>query len=59
MFRYSEAVSGYGSTSIANVVVETVKGFLSVVAAAPPRQRGPATAEFTQMLSLYLEAKLR
>jgi dihydrodipicolinate synthase/N-acetylneuraminate lyase len=37
---------------IANVVVETVKGFLSVIAA-------PVTAEFTKMLSLYLEAKFR
>jgi len=39
--------------------VETVKGFLSVIAAAAPRQRASVTAEFTQMLSLYLEAKLR
>ena len=44
---------------IANVVVETVKGFLSVIAATAPRQRAPATAEFTQMLSMYLEAKFR
>jgi AcrR family transcriptional regulator len=44
---------------IANVVVETVKGFLSVIAAAPPNRRAPVTAEFTQMLSLYLEAKFR
>jgi hypothetical protein len=58
-FRQKTDAFTRGSTSIANVVVETVKGFLSVVAAAPPRQRGPATAEFTQMLSLYLEAKLR
>ena len=42
---------------IANVVVETLKGFLSVIAGAPPNQRAPVTAEFTQMLSLYLEAK--
>ena len=44
---------------IANVVVETVKGFLSVIAAAPPNRRAPVTAEFTKMLSLYLEAKFR
>ena len=44
---------------IANVVVETVKGFLSVIAAAPPNRRAAVTAEFTQMLSLYLEAKFR
>src|SRR5882724_3442350 len=42
---------------IANVVVETVKGFLSVIAAAPPNRCAPVTAEFTKMLSLYLEAK--
>jgi len=44
---------------IANVVVETGKGFLSVIAAAPPNRRAPVTAEFTKMLSLYLEAKFR
>jgi hypothetical protein len=44
---------------IANVVVETVKGFLSVIAAAPPNRRAPVTAEFTKMPSLYLEAKFR
>jgi hypothetical protein len=44
---------------IANVVVETVKGFLSVIAATPPNRRAPVTAEFTKMLSLYLEAKFR
>lgn len=44
---------------IANVVVETLKGFLSVMAAAPPTQRASVTAEFTKMLSLYLEAKFR
>jgi AcrR family transcriptional regulator len=44
---------------IANVVVETVKGFLSVIAAAPPNRRAPVTTEFTKMLSLYLEAKFR
>lgn len=44
---------------IANVVVETVKGFLSVTVAAPPNQRASVTAEFTKMLSLYLEAKFR
>jgi len=44
---------------IANVVVETVKGFLAVIAAAPPNRRAPVTAEFTKMLSLYLEAKFR
>ena len=44
---------------IANVVVETVKGFLSVIAAAPPNRCAPVTAEFTKMLSLYLEAKFR
>lgn len=44
---------------IANVVLETVKGFLSVMAAVAPSQRAPVTAEFTQMLSLYLEAKFR
>lgn len=44
---------------IANVVVETVKGFLSVIAAAPPNRRAPVTVEFTKMLSLYLEAKFR
>jgi hypothetical protein len=44
---------------IANVAVETVKGFLSVIAAAPPNRRAPVTAEFTKMLSLYLEAKFR
>jgi len=37
----------------------TVKGFLSVIAAAPPNRRTPVTAEFTKMLSLYLEAKFR
>ena len=42
---------------IANVVVETVKGFLSVIAEAPPNRCAPVTAEFTKMLSLYLEAK--
>ena len=44
---------------IANVVVETGKGFLSVIAAAPPNRRAPVTAEFTKLLSLYLEAKFR
>jgi AcrR family transcriptional regulator len=44
---------------IANVVVETVKGFLAVIAAAPANRRAPVTAEFTKMLSLYLEAKFR
>src|SRR5258708_3990731 len=44
---------------IADLVVETVKGFLSVIAAAPPNRRVPVTAEFTKMLSLYLEAKFR
>jgi AcrR family transcriptional regulator len=44
---------------IANVVVETVKGFLSVIAAAPPNRRAHVTSEFAQMLSLYLEAKFR
>jgi dihydrodipicolinate synthase/N-acetylneuraminate lyase len=44
---------------VANVVAETVKGFLSVIAAAPPNRRAPVTAEFTKMLSLYLEAKFR
>jgi hypothetical protein len=39
--------------------VETVKGFLSVIAAAPPNRRAPVTVEFTKMLSLYLEAKFR
>jgi hypothetical protein len=44
---------------ITDVVVETVKGFLSVIAAAAPNQRATVTAEFTKMLSLYLEAKFR
>ena len=44
---------------VADVVVETVKGFLSAIAAAPPNRRAPVTAEFTKMLSLYLEAKFR
>jgi AcrR family transcriptional regulator len=44
---------------IANVVVETLKGFLSAIAAAPANRRAPVTAEFTQMLSLYLQAKFR
>jgi len=44
---------------IADVVVETVKGFLSVIAAAPPIRRASVTAEFTKMLSLYLDAKFR
>jgi len=44
---------------IANVVVETIKGFLSVIATAPPNRRVAVTAEFTKMLSLYLEAKFR
>jgi len=44
---------------IADVVVETVKGFLSVIAAAPSNRRAPVTVEFTKMLSLYLEAKFR
>ena len=44
---------------LANVVVETVKGFLSVIAAAAPNQRSTVTAEFTKMLSLYLVAKFR
>jgi hypothetical protein len=43
---------------IANVLVETVKGFLSVIAAAPPNRRAPVTVEFTRMLSLYLEARI-
>src|SRR5258707_11640347 len=53
MLSYEEALL------IANVVVETVKGFLSVIAAAPPNRCAPVTAEFTKMLSLYLEAKFR
>jgi Tetracyclin repressor-like, C-terminal domain len=44
---------------IANVVVETIKGFLSVIAAAAPNRRVAVTAEFTKMLSLYLETKFR
>jgi len=59
-FRAKKPTLSYeGALLIANVVVETVKGFLSVIAAAAPRQRAPATAEFAQMLSLYLEAKFR
>jgi hypothetical protein len=30
-----------------------------VIAAAPPNRRVAVTAEFTKMLSLYLEAKFR
>jgi AcrR family transcriptional regulator len=44
---------------IANVVVETAKGFLSVIAATPQNRRASVNAEFTKMLSLYLEAKFR
>src|SRR4029077_4839515 len=42
---------------IANVVLETVKGFLAAVTAANPKQRAALTIEFTRMLALYLEAK--
>jgi uncharacterized protein YybS (DUF2232 family) len=51
--------SASDSIPTANVVVETVKGFLSVIAAAPLNRRASVTAEFTKMLSLYLEAKFR
>jgi hypothetical protein len=44
---------------VANVVVETVKGFLSVITAAPANRRAPVTVEFSIMLSLYLEAEFR
>jgi len=44
---------------IANVVVETVKGFLSVIVASAASHHAPVTVQFTQMLSLYLEAKFR
>src|SRR5258708_24488114 len=37
---------------IANVVVETVKGFLSVIAAAPPNIYPPAPADFPTLPSL-------
>jgi hypothetical protein len=58
--RFGEGQLSYEEALlIANVVVETVKGFLSVIAAAPPNRRAPVTAEFTKMLSLYLEAKFR
>jgi len=42
---------------IANVVLETVKGFLAAVTTANPKQRSALTIEFTRMLALYLEAK--
>ena len=59
-FQAKEPTLSYEETLlIANVVVETVKGFLSVIAAAPPNRCAPVTAEFTKMLSLYLEAKFR
>jgi AcrR family transcriptional regulator len=59
-FQAKKTTLSYEETIlIANVVVETVKGFLSVIAATPPNRRAPVTAEFTKMLSLYLEAKFR
>jgi AcrR family transcriptional regulator len=42
---------------IANVVLETVKGFLAAVTTANPKQRSALTIEFTRMLALYLDAK--
>ena len=40
-------------------VTSTPLQMASVIAAVAPRQRALATAEFTKMLSLYLEAKFR
>ena len=42
---------------IANVVLETVKGFLAAITTANPKQRSALTIEFTRMLALYLESK--
>jgi hypothetical protein len=42
---------------IANLVLETVKGFLAAVTTANPKQRSALTIEFIRTLALYLEAK--
>ena len=58
-FRAKKPTLSHEEALLIAIVVETVKGFLSVIAAAPANQRASATAEFTQILSLYLEAKFR
>jgi AcrR family transcriptional regulator len=51
------ALSPDSALLIANVVLETVKGFLAAFTAAPSTQRMALTREFTQVLSLYLGAR--
>jgi Tetracyclin repressor-like, C-terminal domain len=41
---------------IANVVLNTIKGFLAGAASATPKEQHALTVEFTTMLSLYLES---
>ncbi len=41
---------------IANVVLETVRGFLSAATAATVKERVALTEEFTRMLTLYLQS---
>jgi len=41
---------------IANVVIDTMKGFLAGAASAAPKEQHVLTVEFTTMLSLYLKS---
>jgi AcrR family transcriptional regulator len=41
---------------IANVVINTMKGFLASAASAAPKEQHVLTVEFTTMLSLYLKS---
>ena len=41
---------------IANVVIDTIKGFLAGAASAAPKEQHVLTGEFTTMLSLYLQS---
>lgn len=47
------------SLLIANVVVQIMKGLISLYAASPARERSAVTAEFKRILTVYLEEVLR
>jgi AcrR family transcriptional regulator len=44
---------------ISNVVVQLMKGLISLYAATPPRERAPVIAEFKVVLTAYLDHVLR
>ncbi len=56
-FRAKEsALSSDHAFLIANVVLETVRGFLSAATSATVKERVALTEEFTRMLTLYLQS---